>query len=263
VAIIEARWVERFGADLIGKLRASLAAIVRSVDVTLPQGLPIDTALEELQTFPARTHDVDGDPALAIGLSQALFAFAIDFTRDAGRLIADGANILRVVDETGVRLGDLPHLTGASPETIDIGWRLEKSGWVVVAADPSAARGKIVRLAPRGVRARETYQRLVAVIERRWRETYGADIVSQLRACLEEVLTQRDDRGPRIARGLVPPDGVLRAGVLGAALGRRDVGPAARRRMHDLVVQSENFVRDPLGTLPHYPLWDMNRGFGP
>ena len=21
--------------------------------------------------------------------------------------------------------------------------------------------------------------------------------------------------------------------------------------------------RDPAGTLPHYPLWDMNRGFGP
>jgi hypothetical protein len=33
--------------------------------------------------------------------------------------------------------------------------------------------------------------------------------------------------------------------------------------MRDLVNQTEAFVRDPLGTLPHYPLWDMNRGFGP
>jgi hypothetical protein len=27
--------------------------------------------------------------------------------------------------------------------------------------------------------------------------------------------------------------------------------------------QTEAFLRDPAGTLPHYPLWDMNRGFGP
>jgi hypothetical protein len=33
--------------------------------------------------------------------------------------------------------------------------------------------------------------------------------------------------------------------------------------MRDLVAQTEEFVRDPAGTLPHYPLWDMNRGFGP
>jgi hypothetical protein len=30
-----------------------------------------------------------------------------------------------------------------------------------------------------------------------------------------------------------------------------------------VVAQSEAFVSDPANTLPHYPLWDMNRGFGP
>jgi hypothetical protein len=47
------------------------------------------------------------------------------------------------------------------------------------------------------------------------------------------------------------------------ALGRRTVGPAARQRMRDLVAQTAEFMRDPAGTLPHHPLWDMNRGFGP
>jgi hypothetical protein len=42
-----------------------------------------------------------------------------------------------------------------------------------------------------------------------------------------------------------------------------DIGPAARQRKRDLVIQTEAFVRDPAGALPHYPLWDMNRGFGP
>ncbi len=38
---------------------------------------------------------------------------------------------------------------------------------------------------------------------------------------------------------------------------------AAKQRARELVAQTEDFVRDPAGTLPHYPLWDMNRGFGP
>ena len=66
-----------------------------------------------------------------------------------------------------------------------------------------------------------------------------------------------------LAEGLVPAAGTVRSGEQAPALGRRDVGPAARQRMRDLVAQTELFLSDPAGTLPHYPLWDMNRGFGP
>ena len=69
--------------------------------------------------------------------------------------------------------------------------------------------------------------------------------------------------GPLLSEGLVPPQGTVRAGDQTPALGRGNVGAAARQRIRDLVVQTEAFVRDPAGTLPHYPLWDMNRGFGP
>jgi hypothetical protein len=85
-----------------------------------------------------------------------------------------------------------------------------------------------------------------------------------LRASLQRLLERRDgDRlllsvGPGASSGsgagwaLRPP-----------ALGRVSVGPAARQRVRDLVAQTEAFVRDPLNALPHYPVWDMNRGFGP
>jgi hypothetical protein len=33
--------------------------------------------------------------------------------------------------------------------------------------------------------------------------------------------------------------------------------------LRDRVAQTALFLRDPVGALPHYPLWDMNRGFGP
>jgi hypothetical protein len=80
---------------------------------------------------------------------------------------------------------------------------------------------------------------------------------------LERVLGAEHGDHPLMSEGLVPPRGTIRSGDVAPALGRRDVGVAARKRARDLVVQSEQFARDPAGTLPHYPLWDMNRGFGP
>lgn len=46
-------------------------------------------------------------------------------------------------------------------------------------------------------------------------------------------------------------------------LGRREVASAARKRVRELVAQTEEFQGDPVKALPHFPLWDMNRGFGP
>jgi hypothetical protein len=37
----------------------------------------------------------------------------------------------------------------------------------------------------------------------------------------------------------------------------------AKQRMRDRVAQTALFIQDPIGSLPHYSLWDMNRGFGP
>jgi DNA-binding response OmpR family regulator len=62
---------------------------------------------------------------------------------------------------------------------------------------------------------------------------------------------------------LHPPLLDVRSGTQAPALGRRDVGAAARQRMRDLAAQTQMFVQDPVNRLPHFPLWDMNRGFGP
>jgi hypothetical protein len=90
---------------------------------------------------------------------------------------------------------------------------------------------------------------------------------------VEATLSRRLQRTSRIAdhllqpgelsEGLKPPPGTSRAGAQIPALGRLAVAPAARQRMRDLVIQTEAFMRDPAGALPHFPLWDMNRGFGP
>jgi hypothetical protein len=134
---------------------------------------------------------------------------------------------------------------------------------VVVEPDPAASRGKVVRLSPRGLRAQQTYYRLIGAIEKRWEARFGEEQVGRLRESLRELFDRRGRDGPLLSEGLLPPPATVRAGDRAPALGRRDVGAAARQRMWDLVSQTEAFVRDPAGSLPHYPLWDMNRGFGP
>ncbi len=101
------------------------------------------------------------------------------------------------------------------------------------------------------------------MIEARWEARYGRDTVACLRDGLEVLFTPSSDDMAPLAQALIPPPGTARAAEEVPALGRRAVGAAARRRMRDLATQTRIFLRDPAGTLPYYPLWDMNRGFGP
>ena len=121
----------------------------------------------------------------------------------------------------------------------------------------------MVRLSPRGLKAQQAYHRLIWEIEKRWERRFGKDAIGTLRASLQGLFHRHSGGAPLLSEGLVPPRGTVRAGDQAPALGRRDVGPAARQRMRDLVAQTEAFVRDPAGILPHHPSWDMNRGFGP
>ena len=259
---IERRWQTRFGADEIGRLVESLQTLVSQLDLELRHGLPDPWEVAEAKLYPRRTAANPAPLPLATLLSQSLLAFRIEFDRESKAPLPLCANTLRVLAENPtLRAGDLSHLTGASPERSAVGWPLKP--YVVVELDPNATRGKVVRLTPRGLKARQTYVALAAKIEKRWQTRFGADLVRRLRDSLQYLLTSQHRDRPLVAEGLIPPPGVARSGSPAPALGRQDVGAAARQRIRDLVIQTEAFVQDPAGTLPHYPLWDMNRGFGP
>jgi homoserine acetyltransferase len=152
-------------------------------------------------------------------------------------------------------------LTGASPETSGIGWQIKP--YAAVEPDPAAKRGKMVRLTPLGLRSQRTYCELTIEMEKRWEARFGRDSIRRLRESLRELFVPYIGDRLLLSEGLVPAEGTVRAGERAPALGRRDIGAAARQRMRDLAAQTEMFLRDPAGALPHYPLWDMNRGFGP
>jgi hypothetical protein len=73
--------------------------------------------------------------------------------------------------------------------------------------DPKASRGKVLRLTPKGQGAQAKYRRLLAETEDRWRATYGAAVVDQLRAGLEVLVGDGVLASSPLAEGLAPyPD---------------------------------------------------------
>jgi hypothetical protein len=256
---IESRWLARFGPDDIGTLRLSLEDIAAQLEVDLPHGIP---ALGELDvTYKTRsTRDAVPLPLPAL-LSQLLLAFTLEFQRESRVPLWLCANALRVLSDQPIPESEIPHLTGCSPETCGIGWQIKP--FIVVESAPPPRRGKLVRLSPLGVLARKNYYNVTSAVERRWETRFGKQKIRRLRESLSGLFVPRVGERLLIAEGFVPPEGNVRSGTQAPALGRHDVGPAANQRTRDRVAQTALFIRDPAGALPHYPLWDMNRGFGP
>jgi hypothetical protein len=249
---IDARWSKRFGGDA-ATLRRSLQAIEHRIGLELPQGLPI--AILKLPEFGPRKSDAEDGLPLPVLLSRVLLAFALDFEHEFQTPISLCANAIRVLSDEPVPETEIPKRTGCSDETAGIGW--QHKPYIVVERDPARGRGKFVRLSEAGIRAQQEYYHRTRDIEEKWKKRFGA-AAGEVRESLTTLLN-RDE----LSEGLKPPPGTARAGARAPALGRVDIGPAALQRQRDLVIQTEAFVRDPAGTLPHYPLWDMNRGFGP
>jgi hypothetical protein len=178
------------------------------------------------------------EPDVLDALAETLELLRAEFDAQAPAPLSLSANILRVLGEDPILEAEIPRLTGGSPETAGIGWQVKR--YIVVEPDPGARR-KLVRLSPAGIKAQQAYGRLTADIEKSW-ET------GSLRQSLEKILS----KGDLLADGMTPPPGTARAGDQTPALGRRDI-----------VVQTLAFRKDPAGGLPHYPLWDLNHGFGP
>jgi len=257
---IEQRWQKRYGKDEIARLRQALQSIADQFDIDLPHALP--PGWEATAEFPPRTEGAALSVSLPALLSRLLLVFRLEFDRESPARLPLCANTLRVLRDEPIPAAEIPRLTGGSRETSDIGWQIKP--YVVVVSDPAARRGKLVRLSARGMIAQQQYHRLTVDIEKRWQKRFGKDRIAALRESLQGLFARNgSDGSPLLSEGLVPAKGTMRAGGHAPALGRLAVGPAARQRMRDLVAQTEAFIRDPAATLPHYPMWDINRGFGP
>lgn len=215
VNTIESRWHDRFGKDAIHQLRNSLSAVVNQLDPNLPDCLPIlgyglTAKLPRLKQKPVAIDGVAIEqlplPSL---LSKVLLAFTRDFEQEAQVSLAIGANVLRLVDDEGVRLRDLPQLSGISKEGVAmaIGF-LRRSGFATEKAESPQTRTKLVKLTAKGRAAKSDYEQRLAAIEQQWHKKFGDEVIERLRHSLEKLVAEPTAEKSPLFRGLEPyPDG--------------------------------------------------------
>lgn len=96
--------------------------------------------------------------------------------------------VFRYMSKRGLRLTEIAergNMTKQSAgEVVDY---LVARGYVERFPDPDDRRAKLVRLTERGEAAQAYGFRLLAEIEKRWGERYGAERIAGLRAMLEEI----------------------------------------------------------------------------
>jgi hypothetical protein len=210
---IEERWEQRFGAGTVDGLRSSLRAVVDRLDIELPDFLPILGSANGLAAdIPHRERSTEaGDGSSLLGLlSRVLLAYTIDFESESELSLPVSANFVRVLDDSGVAVRELPLAAGVSREATSMALTaMRKAG--AVAVDGRTAATKRVRLTSNGLDAQKAIPGLHVGVEERWHERFGVDGVRRIRAALQELLEQRDGERSRLALGLQPHPGGWRA----------------------------------------------------
>ncbi|MGO9279227.1 MAG: hypothetical protein ACLP3Q_17095 [Streptosporangiaceae bacterium] len=241
-SVLDERWRGRFGPKQISGLTDSLRALAGHLDRDLPRYLPVG-GTARLTGASLAAADGGPEPAgLPVLLSRLLLAFAIEFELESELPITVSASALRVSGEDGVAVRDLPRLAGLSRESIAVSLGLlQRRGYLVTGPDPSGGRLRLARLTPRGRRAQDQYHRLLAVIEERWQDRFGAASISSLRGSLQ-ALYRRPGGAPLLSEGLRPyPDGW--------------------RAHPPYLAGTTAMISDPAGYLPHYPAVSHRGGF--
>jgi hypothetical protein len=260
--VIEQRWRDRFGATQIEKLTATLQAIADQLADGLPDCLPIlgyglltISKLHNMRRYlaaqarPAANNKAPLAAAGAAGaaaaaaaapasrlplpwlLARVLLAFAIEFEHEGQLSLAISANLLRLLDEDGTRVRDLPVLSGVSTEGLAMATGFTGARKLTVTeSDAAGGKWRVARLTPKGAAAKQTYADLTGKIEQRWHARFDGVAVTTLRLVLEELAGDSGPGSPLFA--CLEPD------------------PSGWRAT----------VRKPV-TLPHYPMVLHRGGF--
>ncbi len=240
--VIEDRWRKRFGPDNIDALRKSLSAVLDRIDLALPEYLPIlgyglfsQILIEEAPASNLPTEEA-AQMNLSALLAKVLLAFAIEFELDWRISLPISANVLRLLDAKGVRIADLPRLSGIAKEGVAFatGW-LETNDYADLEPDPKTGNGKVIRPTTKGEAAQQACLQRLAFVGERWQERSGKQALSALQESLKALIHQKDGEQAALSEGLIPyPDGWR-----------------ARKPYESRTLA---FINDPAGALPHFPM---------
>ncbi len=206
------RWVGRFGDGAVAGLRGDLEQLDGELGLAdLPQWLTghyggyAGQALEFNRRAPAAAADEWPLPLSAL-LCQVLQAYALEYEAESDAPLSYSANVLRLLDEDGVRVAELPRRSGVAVEALRVAVQiLAKRRFIAVGSDPSGGRLKVARLLGRGQAAQGLYRERPAGLEDGWRRRAGDATLQRLRAALEGIVTAPPGERAPMWRGLEPP----------------------------------------------------------
>jgi DNA-binding MarR family transcriptional regulator len=209
---------------------------------------------------------MSGRLPLSALLSQALVAFTIELdnafesqmphrtTRHGGTRgapwavsLAMWSNCMRLVDEGGVPVRELERRARATPHLSG----MQRWGYVVVEPDPADRRPSpprrdwLMRPTDAGRRAQEVWRPLPAAIEARWRERFGAESVSGLRAGLQALVDRVGLGLPEFLTSLyggyaaVPPGRDEDQGAVDGPPGRLPLSALLSQTLHAFALEFE------------------------
>jgi hypothetical protein len=206
--VIEERWRDRFGGVEVESLRGALRAIVKDLDRGLPDCMPIlgyGMVCRGPKAKLGPQEDLEESLPLPALLARVLLAFALEFERESQLSLAICANVVRVMDEPGVKVRDLPLNCGVSKEGVSMALGVLRKWKLADQAKEGA--WQVVRLTGTGVLARRVYEDCLLRIETRWNERYG-ERMERLRAALEPIVRDGTADASPLFQGLEPyPDG--------------------------------------------------------
>jgi hypothetical protein len=212
--VIEKRWRTRFGDELVDRLREALFPVVAQLDPRLPDCLPILgyglLCAGPNPKLPAPPPAPDpADLPLSALLSKTLLAFALEFEAKSRLSLAISANVMRVLDPTGVEVRQLPFLSGVSKESISMAMGiLRKFRLSVVEPNPAGTPWKLLRPTPLGVTVQANYHQADAGVEKEWQARFGPEALRKLREPLEELVQDGTPNHSPLFAGLEPyPEG--------------------------------------------------------
>ena len=180
---IEERWAERFGAAAVAELRLLLETIAGQPEIALPEYVPIVGGASWTLADAVSGGKRGAAPRLPLSalLSRALLAYTLAFERESELALPLSANVVRVVDESGVSVKDVALRGGISKEAVAMATTfLAKHGYVVV-------EEKTVRLTATGRAAQERAERLHGEVE-----PWPTRLAGRLRAALAGLLERTE-----------------------------------------------------------------------
>ena len=213
VGEIEDRWVDRFGQEVIEKIKQALVSLITAFDKPLPHYYPVLAHTKGMFTLVPHQPDCDQPETLALPYlaSQAHHLFTMAAERDSEISLAIRSNVMRVIDVEPIEFKALPQLTGISKEALSmsLNW-LKKREYAVEAPNP-AGRGKVVRLTDSGKWEQDRYPQVMAAAQETLLEIISDSQLEALREALVPfVKPTKDDQAP-LFEGLNAAPGLWRA----------------------------------------------------